>query len=82
MKEKNTFEVLSVVELEDKYKDIPFDDRAYRRGYQHGYQQALDDIRYDKNTSKFTKYDGQLMRWRYGKKDYPWNEMISPPNAK
>ena len=40
------------------------------------------DIKFGKNTTKFTKYDGELMRWRYGKHNYPWNESICPPNAK
>ena len=78
-KEIQGFKVISAKEmLKD---DIKYDDRSYRRGYHHGYEQALDDIRYGKNTTQFTKYDGELIRWRYGKKDYDWNEMITPPSA-
>jgi len=57
------------------------DDRPYRRGYHHGYEQALSDIKYGKNTSKFTKYNGELMKWRFGKENYPCNETIIPPSA-
>jgi hypothetical protein len=63
-------------------ENVEYDDRAYRRGYHHGYEQALRDIKFGKNTTKFTKYDGELMKWRYGKHNYPWNESICPPNAK
>ena len=78
-KEIQGFKVISAKEmLKD---DIKYDDRSYRRGYHHGYEQALSDIKYGKNTSKFTKYNGELMKWRFDKKNYPCNETIIPPNA-
>ena len=58
-KEIQGFKVISAKEmLKD---DIKYDDRSYRRGYHHGYEQALDDIRYGKNTTQFTKYDLSLI---------------------
>jgi hypothetical protein len=70
--------VLSGQDLLKEYEN--YDDRSYRRGYHHGYEQALDDIKYEKNTDKFTEFDGKLMRWRYGR-GYPTNEMIMPPDC-
>ena len=80
-KNNNSFTLMSAKELVEKYKDIPYDDRCYRRGYHHGYLQALHDVKYGKKTQKFTKFDGELMRWRYGKEGYPVNQMITPPNC-
>ena len=56
---------------------------SYRTGYHHGYVQALFDIKFGKNTDKFTKFDGELMKWRHGKSPYKKiTELQIPPSAK
>lgn len=73
---------MKFIDLKEKPKDNGGESR-YRTGYHHGYIQALQDIKFGKNTNNFTKFDGDLMRWRYGKKPFKkHNELQIPPSAK
>ena len=44
-------------------KDTKLDDRAYRRGYRHGYHQALRDVRGGHKLSKLYAWTNQLVKW-------------------
>jgi hypothetical protein len=61
-------------------REDPWMDNNYRRGYHHGYSQALDDQKWGKSVIKF--FNTKLTQWRYGKKPYKgWDEVEHPPNA-
>ena len=67
------FKTLPVGEFIDLYEgngENEAGEMGYRRGYLHGYHQALKDKAQKRKTGKFTKFDGALMRWRYGKKPF------------
>tara|TARA_R100000656_G_scaffold96182_1_gene69832 strand:- start:369 stop:614 length:246 start_codon:yes stop_codon:yes gene_type:complete len=53
---------------------------AYRRGYLHGYDSAIDDIA-ETSVEKVIKFfDRKLTQWRYGKRPYKdCNEFELPP---
>lgn len=73
---------MKVINLKEKSENN-CNEPSYRNGYHQGYVQALYDIKFGKDTNKFTKYDGDLMRWRYGKKPFKKrNELQIPPSAK
>jgi len=56
------------MKMVDGDKDVKYDDRAFRRGYHHGYSDAIDATRAGKNVIKF--FNTTLLKWRYGKKPF------------
>tara|TARA_Y100000004_G_scaffold195546_2_gene262840 strand:- start:153 stop:374 length:222 start_codon:yes stop_codon:yes gene_type:complete len=46
-------------------KKIVIDDRAYRRGYRHGYSQALQEIKWGKKVGKLYSWSNELDKWNF-----------------
>ena len=46
-------------------KDVKVDDRTFRRGYRHGYHQALTDIRSGHKLSKLYTWTKNLLNWNF-----------------
>ena len=57
-------------------EDVKVDDRAYRRGYRHGYHQALRDIRTGHRLSNLYTWTKNLLNWNF--KHDPF-ELTTPP---
>jgi len=63
--------------LVDGDKDVKYDDRAFRRGYHHGYSDAIDATKAGKNVIKF--FNTTLFKWRFGKKPFKYIFEYDPP---
>ena len=48
-----------------KDKDMKIDDRAYRRGYRHGYAQALQEIKWGKKAGSLYAWSSELDKWNF-----------------
>ena len=57
-------------------KDVKVDDRAYRRGYRHGYHQALKDIKNGHKLSNLYTWTKNLLKWNLRHNQF---EFITPP---
>ncbi len=74
-----------MMRLKDTVEDIKYNamkeaDAGYRRGYHHGYIQALEDTSLKKEIEK--NYS-EIKKWRVGKSPYkPTSEVELPPRAK
>ncbi|ANS05436.1 hypothetical protein [uncultured Mediterranean phage] len=57
-------------------KDVKVDDRTFRRGYRHGYHQALTDIRSGHKLSKLYTWTKNLLNWNFRHNPF---ELTIPP---
>lgn len=55
---------MKVIDQKD-IKDAKVDDRAFRRGYRHGYHQALRDIRGGHKLSRLYTWTKELLKWNH-----------------
>jgi hypothetical protein len=66
--------------MSDDKERIFESESAYRRGYLHGYDSAIDDIK-ETGIEKVIKFfDRRLTQWRFGQKPYKnCDELDLPP---
>ena len=75
---------MKIINLADVIDDVEGTDeaieheRTYRRGYLHGYDSAIDDMRAFDSKRVVGFFNNMLMKWRYGKKPFALTFQLPP----